>query len=147
MKKLEVIPFHLEHLKLMEIREHELNTILTVDDLESKLDNLQKVCNTGTMVYDGRILGVMGFFEMWKGVCEVWILPSKYVAQYGLAFAKKVKQNLKQLKEVHGMHRIQTTTLDDEIHNRWMLWLGFKCEGTLKNYSIHKQDYKMWSEV
>ena len=89
----------------------------------------------------------MGFFELCPGVCEVWVLPSKYIPKHGFIFAKIIKSNLEQLWETRGYHRIQVHALDDKIHNRWLKWLGFKCEGILEKYSTKQQNFKIWAKV
>jgi len=143
----EMIPFHPEHVKLMEIREFELKGIFAFEKAWEGLVRLHKVTIALTICYDGRILGCMGFLEMWPGVCEVWVIPSKHIEHYGLIFARAVKKNLERLIETHRLHRVQVTAVDDAKHKRWLEWLGFTCEGVMKNYSYQKQDFKMWSRT
>lgn len=145
--KLEMVPFHPEHVKLMQIREQELKGIFAFEKAWEGLTKLHKVSIALTMCYDGRILGSMGFLDMWPGVCEVWVIPSRHLDRYGLVFARAVKRNLQTLIDDDKMHRIQVTAIDDNRHNRWLEWLGFKCEGVMKNYSYQKQDFKMWSRT
>ena len=145
--RVETIPFHVEHVKLMEVRQHELQGIFKAPNIEARLLALQKLNTGGTLVYKGCILGVMGYIELWPGVCEVWVLPSKHIEKYSSVFAKTIKYNLKQLQDVCKFHRIQVTAVDDAKHNRWLQWLGFECEGVLKKYSINKLDYKMWAKM
>ena len=145
--KIKVVPFHVEHVKLMDVRQHELQGIFKSKDIDIRLEALQQLSTAGTIIYDGRILGVMGYVEMWRGTCEVYVLPSEYIKEYGLVFARIIKSNLKMLREVQKFHRIQVTAVDDDKHKRWLEWLGFKCEGVLKKYSINQQDYKMWAII
>ncbi len=146
-KKLKLIPFELEHLKIMDVRADELKNIFAVKDIEGRLRALQQLGEGLTIVYDHRVLGVIGYYEMWPGVCEVWIIPSGLVSKYSIVFARIAKRQLEMLPQVRRYHRIQVTALDDKLHNDWLTWLGFTCEGTLKNYSMNKQDYKIWAKV
>lgn len=145
--KIILIPFHAEHVKLMQVRDHELRNIFAEGSIDDKLKALEMLGNGATILYDGRILGVMGFMEMWSGVCEVWVLPSEHIGRYGIVFAKLVKKNLKMLQEVKKFHRLQVTAKDDIKHNRWLTWLGFVCEGTLRKYSVNQDNYKIWSRI
>lgn len=147
MNKIKLVPFKVEHLDLMDIREHELTGIFTIKNLKERLSKLEKICTAGTIVYEGRILGVMGSLELWPGVCEVWVIPSIHIKRYSLIFAKIVKRNLKNLEETFDYHRVQVTALDDELHKHWLTFLGFKCEGILRKYTLKKQDFAMWSRI
>ena len=147
MNNVKVVPFEVAHLKLMDIREHELTGILTLKDIEVRLEALQALGEGGTLIYKGVILGALGFFEMWQGVCEVWVIPSTHITEYGLVFAKKIKEYLQMLQQVKNFHRIQVTALADARHERWLTWLGFKSEGTLEKYSMKQQNYKIWAKV
>ena len=145
--KVRIIDFHPEHVKVMDIRDQELKGIFAFNKAWEGLLRLNKLATALTICYDGKILGAMGFLEMWPGVCEVWVIPSKYIEQYGVVFARVIKKNLNNLIEVHNLHRIQVTAIDDPRHNRWLEWLGFTCEGVMRNYSYQKQNLKMWSRV
>ena len=147
MNDVKVIPFDVEHIKLMDIREHELFGILSLDSMVSRLKALQSLGEGGTLIYQGVILGALGFYEMWPGVCEVWVIPSIHIPKYSKIFAKKVKTYLQMLQKVKQFHRIQVIALDNNQHERWLQWLGFESEGVLLKYSMKKQNYKIWSKV
>jgi len=147
MNNLKLVPFKIQHLDLMDIREHELLGAFTLKNMRQRLENIEKTCMALTILYDGRVLGVMGSIEFWPGVCEVWVIPSTHIKEYSLIFARVIKKNLKNLEDVYGYHRIQVTALHDELHNRWLSYLGFKCEGILKKFSMKKQDFSIWARL
>lgn len=138
------IPFELAHFDLVEMRDHEKVTIGT--DRE-KLATLAYHGVCGTLMYDGRILGIIGYCEMWPGVFEVFILPSKYVSKYAIMFARHVRRLLASLEKSHDAHRFQTSCVADELHDRWMRFMGFKDEGTMEQFSTNRLDYRMWAKV
>ncbi len=141
-----MIDFHPAHIDLMELRDHELEDVCS-GDFKQKFTTLAKMGVSGTVLYDGKILCVVGAFDMWEGVCEVWILPSKAVEKHKLIFARTVKQQLKALEEVGKYHRIQVTALNNEVHNKFFYWLGFKLETPygMVNFTRNKNNYNMWS--
>ena len=81
-----VIPFKKEHIECMEIREYEQNTTLKIPQLQIALQSWEQSNNAGTLIHDGRVIAILGFWELWPGVCELYVLPSVYTAKYPLAF-------------------------------------------------------------
>ena len=147
MSELKVIQFKVQHMELMDIRNHEKELIFGQPGILERLGSIESLCDAGTITYKGIVLGVMGSMEWWPGVCEVWIIPSIYVKDHGVVFAKHVKRWLQKIEEVYKVHRIQVTALDDPFHDRWIEFFGFKSEGVLKKYSRLKQNYKMWART
>lgn len=146
-KQIKIIDFHPEHLNLMDVREHEIENVLALKNCKEKLELLTDSGVSGTILYDGKILGVMGIFDMWKGVCEVWVLPSNNISQHKLIFARVIKKYLKNILDLKFYKRIQVTALNEKLHNRFFRWLDFDLEtpGGMKNFSFTNCNYNMWS--
>lgn len=98
-----------------------------------------------TLLYEGNILAFIGYFEKWDSVYQVFVIPSVYTTRCRRKYLQAVKQHLENLKPVTRYHRLQTESWDDPITNHWMEFLGFTCEGTLKQFAADKSDYKMWA--
>ena len=143
-----MIDFHPAHIDLMDIREHEMENVCH-GDYKEKFTMLSKLGVSGTVMYDGVILCVIGVFDMWEGVYELWLLPSKAIEKHKLVFGRVIKQQLEAFKEVTNYHRIQVTALDDEFHNKFFTWLGFTCEtpNGMENFTKDRTNYNMWSIV
>lgn len=139
-----VIPFKVEHIECMEVRDYESVTTLTLQNskIAFKVFEDRKTC--GTILHDGRILGIMGYFELWPGVCELFVLPSKYLSEYPIQFARCIKRMLNS-GIFDSYHRIQIQALDDDLHNRWLAFLRFNLEGVLKKYDPQGNNYKIWA--
>ncbi len=148
MNKIKIIDFHPAHLDLMDIRDHE-TTEVCFGDYKEKFTVLSTMGVSGTVMYDGEILCVIGSFDMWEGVCEVWVLPSKAIERHKLIFARLIKQQLEALEEVGNYHRIQVTALNDAFHNKFFKWLGFNLEtpNGMKDFTKNKSNYNMWSRT
>ncbi len=148
-KNIRTVPFKIEHIRLMDVRTHEVENILCDDDYEEKLKVLTSVAATVTVFYGDKVLCVLGLYEMYKGVCEIWIIPCKIIATHGLIFARIMKKLLNQVWEMGYYHRIQVSALNDDIHNRFFSWLKFDLEtpNGMKNFTINKCNYNMWSRT
>lgn len=148
---LKAVDFHPAHLDLMELREHELkNTCLkSWEDTKAKFEMLAMSGMSGTLVYDNQILCCMGTFEHWKGMCEIWLLPSKAIEKHKLVFGRFIKQQLVNLEKVGNYHRIQLTAVADDFHNKFFNWLGFTLEtpNGMKKFTKDGTTYNMWARV
>ncbi len=141
-----VIPFKAEHVECMNIRKYERETVYNMPDFQKALKDWENRNTTGTIIHDGRILAIFGFFELWPGVCEVFMLPSEYLAKYPAAFARCVKRTIES-GAFNSFHRVQLRAIDDKLHNRFNTFLGFEKEGVLKKYDSQGNDFIMWARV
>lgn len=139
----EVVIFKIEHMELMELRRHEKETL---QSQAQRLHALAQAGTCGTLVYDGRILGVMGYMELFPEVFEVFIIPTIWVQKYRIAFVKTIRNYLDILSNTHPVKRIQTSSLADDLHSRWMSFCGFSLEtpNGMKNF-IQGMTYNLWA--
>lgn len=141
---IKVIPFKAEHIECMEIREYEVKEVCSMPQFPTALKQWENEKNSATVVCDGRIIAVIGFMTLWEGVCEVYILPSKYISKYPHAFARCLKRALSS-SAFSIFHRVQLRALNNDLHNRFNAFLGFKKEGVLKKYDSRGNDFAMWA--
>lgn len=129
---------------MMEMREFERTKIYPYLPLENlvQLGELSR-----TLIHDGHIIACTGLVPMWEGVCEVWQIPSLYVARYKIAYVKAFRKLISRIHLEYKMRRLQTHSPADELHDAWMRVIGFECEGTLKGYSRFGNDYRIWAKI
>jgi hypothetical protein len=142
-----VIPFILEHLKLIELEKDDLFGTVLMTDVEKRLELFQSLGNGVTIIYKNIILGIIGFYEMWPRVCELWAAPSIYMKKYSLVYSRILKKYVEEICENLKFRRVQVTTLNNEKYNRWLKFLNFQSEGILRSYSYCGEDFKMWSRI
>jgi len=128
----------------MDVREREQGTILADQRIMNMLAVHSGHMDAETIIYDGRVIACMGFLEIIPGVVEVWLIPSIYVKTIPKLFLKTVKSRLEVLASTLGFHRMQTVGPEGEFNEKWMQWIGFKCEGRMEYYH-DKKDYLMWA--
>jgi hypothetical protein len=126
---------------MMEMREFERTKIYPYLPLENlvQLGELSR-----TLIHDGHIIACTGLVPMWEGVCEVWQIPSVYVAKYKIAYVKAFRALIARYAEKYRIRRMQTHSPADDLHDTWMRCMGFECEGTLKAYNRFGEDYRIW---
>jgi hypothetical protein len=136
-----------DHFDLLELRDHEANTMACdpLSGVAAKQLIENSICST--MLYKGQILCILGFYQLWPGVLNVWIFPSIYAAQHPMVFLRAAKKYTKGIADDIPCHRLQTLAIDDKLHSDWMTFLGFKKEGVLEKYTPDMVDYCQWAIV
>lgn len=141
------IPAKEDHLDLLELRKDEHASFACDDLAKDHIKGLIGYSSCGTAVYKGKIIAIFGFFQIWPGVLEVWILPSIYVQEHPIPFLRAAKQYIKGLIRDYNPHRVQSCSIDNMLHEGWMRFTGFEKEGTLRQYTANKVDYCQWAIV
>lgn len=94
-------------------------------------------------------IAILGFYGMWNGVINVFVIPSRHVQRYAKTFLRVVRSELEALWDdpFLKLHRMETKSLANDETDRWMAWLGFQCEGTMVAYSADRKPYRIWARV
>lgn len=139
----DIYEFEIGHLDLMDVRDWEARLI----DRE-QLIRLKEVATLYTVAVGSEIIAVMGHMFRWAGVYEVFIIPSRHIDSfsYKKAFVKAARELLADLEAAGSLVRLQTSALDDDLHNKWMTSIGFESEGIMRKYRGNR-DYKMWARL
>lgn len=145
MSNVQLIPFKVEHLQQFNMRDDEARWYNNPDVVTNQFAALAANAVAGSLFVGDKLVAIIGWLPMWKGVVEVWSYPCTDIHHYGMIYLRTVRKQLDFIQRVIRPHRIQTHSQADPLHDRWMTWLGFKCEGTLKNYSCDKQDFRIWA--
>lgn len=139
---IKIVPYKKEHVELMNLREHE-HILLQNPNMLEMLEGGIAV----TAVADGRVSCAYGINPYLKGVADIWLLPSIYIESVdGMKLARRAKAWLEEMREDLNLHRMETLCLADDLHDRWMTFLGFECEGVKRKY-CGGNDYKMWGRI
>lgn len=150
MTEVKVVRFHPNHIEVMEVRDMDA-ALFGYFKTEEGFGRIKEIGDTsvqaGTFTYDGRIIFIAGFFQLWPGVIEVWMLPSKHLATAPRTFARLMKRYVDRIAEDFKVHRMQTTSFHDDFHAKFMKFLGFKAEGTLEKYTQDKRNMVQYARV
>jgi len=147
------IDFHVEHINMLSPRDYELRTVFNEESFVNRLGMLQGIRespdffgDSWTFIVDGRILSCLGFLEIYKGVAEIWQIPSIFLERHVFAFSKAIKQLIENVAKEFKYQRFQTTSPDDDLHERWMKFLGFEKEGVLRRY-VNGEDFIQYARL
>lgn len=149
-KEVTAIAFHPKHLEIMVVRDKD-NELFSGFNSAEAIERFSAMARSSvqclTFLYDGRVLMIAGFCQLWPGVYDVWMLPSVYAKEAPVAFARLLKRYVDRIQEDFAAHRIQTVSFCDEFHEKWMNFLGFQKEGILRSFTVDKQDMCNYSRI
>jgi hypothetical protein len=138
-----LIPFKKEHLEIMQIRQHE-REVLALSPVFGETLEQSTVSRSG--IIDGRIIACGGVNVTLFGSGELWLIPSIYLKEHGITYLRFVRDWLDDVVKSFNLTRMQTASIDDDLHNKYMQFLGFEKEGKMKQYALGK-DYCSWGRV
>lgn len=92
---------------------------------------------------DGVLIGAAGLCILIPGVADAWLMLCPGLPRRHQVFAARTcKRWLRELAQLHQLRRVQSH-VDSllPVNNRFIQWLGFELEGTLRHYGEHGQAY------
>jgi hypothetical protein len=95
-----------------------------------------------TAVDYGKPLAIAGIIPLWKGVAESYMIPSALFPNHKIQCIKYIKLNQEFLRRELKLHRLQTTVPSDfSAAIRWLEWLGYERESTLRQWGPDQKDH------
>ena len=142
--KYEIVPFKPEHLKNLKTREFEEQVLGELK--ESLLKKISEPAFTGLI--DGKVIAIAGVAIFWDGVGEGWVFGTDEIENHKVFFMRNVLKKLKEIEKKYNLHRVQATVVSGmKGLIRFVEFLGFKFEGRLRNYGVHKEDYLIFGRT
>ncbi len=107
---------------------------------------------TKTVLDDERKpIAIVSLLVIHKGVACVQIVPSmeahKAKKKSFISAIIKLREELECAAREHNLRRVETLTIDDNKHNRWMEYMGFVCDGIKQSYGPNGENFGMWSRL
>lgn len=148
MTNVQVIPFEPCHINLDCVREHERQMFLEVFANHNHIfESFAKRGRAWTIVINDEVITCSGLYPMWPGVYEGWQVPTIRVQNNSYQYAKAYKETLDDAFMGDEVHRVQSYCIHDDLHDKWMRFLGFEKEGVMRKYSWDKRDYALYARV
>lgn len=145
MSSLKLYPFKAEDFAQLNLREREQEMMNLFPQSLDALKVIEESCSALTIKKDGLVLGIVGYSYVNPWTMELFLLPSKELPKYALAFARLMRYYREEVIDKYNWHRLQIISPSDELHKRWVRFLKLDFEGTLKGYGWDKLDYDSWA--
>jgi RimJ/RimL family protein N-acetyltransferase len=101
-----------------------------------------------TVCHGNTALGIAAVNDIFPGVAELWFVMDDSLRNYPKLLHSSGKEVIRWLDNACSYHRIQATCLaDDKRDVRWLLRLGFVCEGVMRKYGPDGRDYFRFARV
>ena len=122
--------------------------IKNCNDLHRFLEALKGQCDIFVVGSAEQLIGIVPVFPLWPGVAEIAAFTSPEIIEHKREVYEVSTRLLAFLEESKGFHRIQTTVkVGNVVALKFVESLGFKLEGTLKQYNPHGGDYFLLARV
>ncbi len=99
----------------------------------------------------GKALAIICVYMYHEGVAGVFIVPGieahTIKKRQFISGVLSLREELENIVRENKIRRIESLTMDDKKHNRWMEYLGFLAEGTKRSYGVNGEDFIMWSRL
>lgn len=100
---------------------------------------------------DGKPIAIVSAMLIHEGVACVHIIPSieahNSKRKSFISAILRLRSELEYIARKYKLRRIETLTIDDNKHNKWMERMGFVCDGTKQMYGLNGEDFNMWSRL
>ncbi len=100
---------------------------------------------------ENKPIAIISLMIIHKGVACIHIVPSEEAhgskRKSFISAVLRLRSELEYVAREYKLRRIETLTVDNKKHNRWMEYLGFVCDGTKQMYGINGDDFNMWSRL
>lgn len=110
------------------------------------LMNPQHFSYTG--IFNGKIMGIGGAIEFWKGVGELWLILTKHVLEHKVVAYRCLKEMAEKIMGERNFVRTQIHVRPDFPQaNRMVEKLGFRLEGRLRKYCPDGEDIYIYAKI
>ncbi len=142
-REVELLEFNIDDLDKMNVS---YDKGLDPMEYRRKLEEVLTLGESRLIKYDGDYIAVMGYYQLWPGTCELWLLINDPIMYKGV-LAWVLKDALNDMIGSNVFHRMQATIKVGDVGEPFIERMGFKVEGLLEKYDALKQDYNMWARV
>lgn len=145
----EVTPFKATDITLAELRPEERATYEAVglEHMAAELVTFETLGVAWTIKKDGLFIAATGAIPYMPTKGAIWQLPSIHVAKHMFSYSKIFKALIERELTSGKWTRLQTICLGDQLHERWMNFLGFKKEGVLECFDLEGRNHVIWARL
>jgi hypothetical protein len=97
---------------------------------------------------DSRVLAIIGVAVPWKGVGQAWALISQEALKHPVALTLGARRWIAWVIDQECLWRVQADVeRDHAAGRRWLEFMGFEYEGTLRAYGPSAADHELWARL
>ena len=142
---LRTVDFHPSHIHLMELTDYSRWFKQSVTGYTESLWAQAQNNPAFTLFYDDKPFLSFGFYELWGGVAEGWMVPSNRIERNPIVIGKAGRAVFYHIGPAMQLRRLQFTVRSSHLQAvRFAEFVKFKREATLKEYGPEGDDYHIY---
>ena len=147
--KIDVTPYEIIHAyDIIDRNVREQDLWLSGQDWETAVKGWKDGGPGYTLLIDEKVVGCGGVVLTQWQCGEAWTLFSTLFFKHYRTAYKAIKKNLENIIEDENLRRVQSLIHPEhEEAKRFIIHLGFQCEGLLRKYGPNGEDLFMYSRV
>lgn len=143
-----VVEWQPSHLHLCDLNEFDGYNLRNFPKYTEYLKLFAQSGPSYTGIGDGRIYAMFGVFELWPGVSEAWLIPSRHIDRKTIAMHRASLLFFEHAASRMGTKRLQFTVHAQNVRaDRWAQRCYFKREGLMEKYGPDGSDYWMYARM
>lgn len=96
---------------------------------------------------DGEPVAIGGFFVIWPGLVQAWMVASDRLAEIGIELNYRVLEMHRDAVS-DGVHRFQAHAMQGNAAGmRWLERLGYRRETTMRRFGRYGEDFELMARV
>lgn len=143
-KRINVVPFQLEHLEVIKLRAFELHRKEYIERFRKGYQEgpAYSALDVDDLIWCG------GVVILWQGVGEAWILCSNCINHYIKELYHYTKAYLDVIIAEYNLHRVHASVLSEyRAGYRFLERMGFEREGLMHKYDWQGSDYYLYARI
>ena len=138
--------YHPTHMRRADIRE--LDKLLMESFDEDFIDNRYTPGYSFTGFYKGQVIMIYGICPLWKGVAELYMVPTVHLTKHKFTFHKAALRFFEYTASRMRLHRYQCYVCCRNVPAvNWIEACYFHYEGRLLQFGPNCEDYRMYGRI
>lgn len=143
-----VVPWQKHHLDICDLNKFDAYNLDHFEDYATYLSNFAQSGLAFSGLHNGEIFGMFGLWQLWPGVAEAWLIPSRHLGRKTIPFHRGALRFF-----AHAARKMQVKRLQFTVHSLnvpacvWAERCYFVREGTLSQYGPDGADYFMYARI
>jgi hypothetical protein len=140
------VPFHYGHLALMDLKSSARGVKESIPNYLQYMRDYTAGTPAFSVIHQGKVLLSFGFYPLWPGVSEGWMIPSNQLDRKAIALVKGSRTVFDKIGSVLQLRRLQFMVSSSNLQAiRFAEVLYFEREATLARYGPEGDDYYIYA--
>lgn len=146
--KYRIAYFEPDHFFKLKLNSFDKANIEEHGDTDAMISELMSKGHSFSFIKENKIIALFGFYELWKGTIELWLIPSQEIQRHKFAGHKASLRFFTFLAQKFHAKRLQfAVCCSNMLADNWANRCYFQKEGVMRKYSPDGFDYFLYSRI